>query len=556
MPAALYSQLQHVALTGTRRLPLSKLTCDSSSQNPIEQTLHCALTQADTPPALRLLRAVAIAAVIERATWQAPCVAEAAEQFTLTPIPAQPPFADDIVQYMRELITEAASGSYQGRHFLVALLRSLHQAQQSLPPELLVHALALASHRPGYSTDKELRPYISPVLGARGYWLAQQNPAWQWAGWLPSNEELETIWQQGNLEQRQALLLEQRKTNPGAARERFAAGFEQMNSKERIALIETLAINLSMDDEPFLEGLLNRTDRAVSKSLRREIVVLLNKLPQSRHCQRIMAIVQGLLQQDKKGIWHIEAPEDFDPAWERDGISPDSYHSHNSKTGQRAACLCQLIEHTPLSFWTQTLDSPPAELFKWANTTSWRKELQLSWLQRIYKEIPNADPIWVSSYFDKMRPGFDRAHFLQKLAHSQCEAIWLAQSPVSIDSDEMERGLHYKCDFLSAELSQRIIKTIQLLAKRLKSRIASALAKLTNAEIKDNPEALDHLHNLVRYLDESVLPEVDTLLRTHQDQWSHYWPQLYQQTVEKLKNRHKLHACQTAITARAHVTLS
>jgi len=557
MPAALYSQLQHVALTGTRRLPLSKLTSDRASQNPIEQALHCALTQPHTPPALRLLRAVAIAAVTERATWQPPRLAETAEPSTLSPIPAQQSFAADIVQHMRELITMAASVSdaLHTRHLLIALLRSLHHAQQSLPPELLVHALALGSHRPGYGTDKELRPYLAPVLGERGYWLAQQNPAWQWAVWLHCDEDLETIWQQGNLEQRQALLLEQRKTNPAAARERFASGFEQMSSKERIALIETLAINLSTDDEPFLEGLLQRTDRAVGRklrygNLRHKIVDLLNKLPQDRHSQRIMAIVHNLLQRDEKGAWYIEAPEDFDPAWEAYGITPESYHSYLPKNTPRASCLRQLVEQTPLSFWTQTLDMSPAELFNWANTTSWCKELQESWAIRIYKEIPNLDPIWVSFYYEKQHPGYDRANFLQHLPQSQREAIWLAQSPTSMDLDEIKICLQFVCDFLSTELSQKIIKYSELLAKQLEFSLE------THSQIKDDSKTLDHLCSLMPYLDESVLPQAQALLNTYQDLWLHYWPELYQQAVEKLKTRHKLQACQAAIAARVHASVS
>jgi len=561
MPTALYSQLQQVALTGTRRLPLSKLTPHSSSPNATEHALHCALTQADTPETLRLLRAVAVAAVMERATWQGtPASAEMAEH-ALAPIPAEPPFSPEIVQAMGQILDAEKAIGYGSRTLIVALLTRLCEAKQSLPPELLLQALSLGSHRPGFSTDKELRPYLSAVLGARGYWLARQNPTWEWVAWLPSDENNETIWQQGNLEQRHALLLREREHNPDAARERFAASFDHISSKERIFLIEVLKTKLSMNDEPFLESLLQRTDRAVGKNLRKKIVDLLDKLPQSHHSQRIMAIMRGLLQQDEKGIWQIEPPDDFDPAWLRDGISPEGDSTYNLETGRRGACLRELTAHTPLFFWSQTTGMSVEELVKWSNKTQWRRELQQGWFS-ILKQGSSADNQWIEIYFHNRKLSYDHREILPLLTQAQREAIWCKD----INNSELDLGNEIRfcqqqtVNFLSPEFSQRVIGRIELLAKQLKFRISNMLAKLglgdTKAEINEFPRALDYLNKVVTYLDDSVLPRVDALLHTYQDQWSQHWPNEYQSVCQKLALRHTLHACQVAIAARAQTTLS
>jgi len=550
MPAALYSQLQHVALTGTRRFPLSKLIASfTPSSSPTEQALHCALTQTDAPEPLRLLRAIAIAAVTERATWQPEPVPEAMQPAIL-PAPAAPSFSADLVQQMRSFVN---TNGNEERFLCIALLRCLREAKQSLPSELLVSALELGSHRPGYSSDQEIQPYVSPVLGARGNWLAQQNPRWQWAAWLPADKDHETLWQHGTAQQRQALLLEERKTHPDTARERLAASFEQMNSKECLSMLETLAINLSMNDEPFLESLLQRAVRKIGRNAHRQAVDLLDKLPQSRHCQRIISIMQNLLHQDEKGQWHIEAPEDFDPIWECDGITPENY---GAGAGRRGNCLYQLTAHTPLSFWTQTLDMSPAELYQWGNKTPWKNSLQQGWWTRVEGNL-TPDFAWMSFYLNHTRRSYSRNALLLKLSQNQRETLWLECAPTQLDFTEIKHCQRHGNDyeFLSAELSQKLIHHIQLLAKRLRFRLASILAQLSNSKIEDNPDALNNLNCVLLFLDDSVLPQANTLLHTYQNQWSQHWPDLYQDTCNTLEKRQKFLACQQGIAAQAQSAL-
>jgi len=562
MPAALYSQLQQVALTGTRRLPLSKLTANAtSSANAIEHALHCALTQADTPEPLRLLRTVAVAAVIERATWRGTPVSQP-DELNIAPVLTQAPFAPEIVQAMRAMFHQAQTGSYAGRTLTVALLRSLREAKQSLPPELLLYALSVGSHRPGYSTDTKLRPYLGAVLGARGYWLAQQNPTWQWAAWLCAHEDKDTeaIWQHGNMEQRHALLLRERETDPDAARERLAASFDQMNSKERSLMIEVLDTHLSMNDEPFLEGLLNRTDRTVGKNLRPRIVDLLDKLPQSHHSQRMSAIVKSLLQQDENGIWQIEPPDDFDPTWLRDGISADGYSIYGG--GRRAACLRALTAHTPLCFWTQTTGMSAEELITWSNKTPWKAALQQGWAMALENNNSPDNSPWFDIFLLKTKRHYERQEMLSKLPQAQREAIWLKDLPTRSSQDlaqEIKSCQGYSLALLSAEFSQYIIKRIGLLAKRLTFRITNILSKLglgdTKTEMNEFPEALNYLNEIVIYLDDSVLTEVDNLLNTYHDQWSKHWPDDYQNLCQQRELRRKLQLCQAAIAERAQTAL-
>ena len=91
-------------------------------------------------------------------------------------------------------------------------LAMLAQASLLLPPQLLPRALALAASSP------VLKSVLSPVLGKRGRWLAQQNPTWSYVASIGDGLPEPALWDHGTATERQAYLASLRRHQPDRAR--------------------------------------------------------------------------------------------------------------------------------------------------------------------------------------------------------------------------------------------------------------------------------------------------------------------------------------------------
>lgn len=238
----------------------------------------------------------------------------------------------------------------------------LAQAGLRLPQSLLPAALEAGAR------NSALRADLLSVLGARGLWLAQQNPAWKFAAGTDQQADPEKLWSEGTFEQRLAVLRNERANHPQAARERLEAAVKELNAKERLAMLEVLRARLSMDDEALLERLL--TDR--SGDVKQLAAELLSALPQSAHSQRVIAWITPLLKRDGD-TWTIEPPEKENTDWPRDGIHIKVQGFFQG--GERAWWLFQLTRLTPPAWWTETLGKSPEEVFAWAAKSEWKRQL-------------------------------------------------------------------------------------------------------------------------------------------------------------------------------------
>jgi len=558
MPVPLYAQLQQVALVGTRRLPLSRLPVTNATTDSITLAMQRALHQADTPEPLRLLRASTIAAVAQRASWEPDLVA-ATDEIPSSPDLSDesgPPWSNNIVQSMCGLVSMLETT--QHAHLGLALLHHLHQAQQLLPPALLPVALRRLSssyyHKPRY------RMLLS-VFGTRGHWLASQHKEWQWINECAAalnSQQPDDLWQHGSLEQRQILLERERQSDPDAARERLVAAFDKLNAKERRTFLETLEIGLSMNDEPFLESLLQRTPR-ISPVIRDITWRLLNNLPESRHSQRLWAIMQNVVHKNKQGQWDIELPEfkAIDPAWERDGVSASG--PYNKDHQSQSNLLESLVQHTPLRFWTQTTGMTPKELFYWAATdidSTWRFGLYDGWASVLSSSL-EPDPQWFLAawIYDDQRLR-RLAGNMFRLSSSARDQLWLCvksekKRHLTLEqlfevADEINycyRVSFAQMPFLSLELSQYLVKQIDLHAR---------FKKLANKPKSGEIEIPQLLEKLCLYVDNEVLPMIESLFQSYEKEWTQQCPETCKTIRHKLAWRHALHACEQAITERAH----
>jgi hypothetical protein len=226
----------------------------------------------------------------------------------------------------------------QGEHseILPEALERLQQAHLRLPHDLLPQALAYGTK------NKEVRSALVPVLGERGRWLSQFNQEWKWVNQLllqiekllPAN--VETIWQEGTLDERSMILRNMREVDPARARDWLAEVWKKEKAETRTTLLATFEVNLSLEDEPFLEKALD--DR--STNVQSLAVSLLARLPDSALVQRMQARADAILTYTKGKIT-ITALETIDEHWVHDGLDKDGA----AKTSTLQQIISLVIPH-------------------------------------------------------------------------------------------------------------------------------------------------------------------------------------------------------------------
>lgn len=263
-------------------------------------------------PAAGVLLLAGVARLRARAGRVPPTItsvpAAAVETLPSCPLPASQQIAKLVAENRVELLVEP----------LAELARRGRRIHPAVLPLLLG------------SSHAELQNLLRPVLGARGAWLAGQNPAWAWA--LPGPPDWEKLWEEGSSEQRIQALRATRVRDPMHARLCVQKVWASERPELRFEMLETLQAGLSRDDEPFLELCLD--DR--SAAVRHQAAALLAGLPGSELAERMWrrgaALVRwvlppkpDLLQKLRRSRLpgpHLDLrlPTSWDPAWARDGV--------------------------------------------------------------------------------------------------------------------------------------------------------------------------------------------------------------------------------------------
>ncbi|HEY7184859.1 MAG TPA: DUF5691 domain-containing protein [Blastocatellia bacterium] len=254
------------------------------------------------------------------------------------------------------------------RRLLPEWLAKTAAAGRRAPEELLPSLLELGR------AQEEAPEEILPALGARGRWLAAQNPDWFYAV-----ERLdETLWETGGGAQRRAVLAELRKRDAARARGLLASSWERESPKGRADFLTALENGLSLDDEAFLEAALD--DRR--KEVRGAAVDLLARLPESalrrRMFERVRPLITFKLNRLRRKTIEIALPEACDEAMQRDGVEPKPY---SRDIGEKAWLLQQMLGMIPPKLWSSESGWLISELIEAAKRGDWKNMLLDGWSQ-------------------------------------------------------------------------------------------------------------------------------------------------------------------------------
>ncbi len=296
-----------------------------------------------------VLRAAAVAGIARRAGTRALDLSSVA----LDPAPAEtlprilPEAANDLVLLL---------GGGREAALIPEWLALAAETRVRVAEELLPRLLALGAHR------RDLHAAIAAVIGARGSWLAAQEPEWSFA---LGADDPERAWREGDRVARVRALTTLRASDATRARELLAADWEREPPAERAAFVDALRTGLSRDDEPFLEATLD--DRR--KDVRTAAAALLARLPDSQLAQRAIARADAWVTAKRAMLGArsltVDLPAECTPAMQRDGVEPRP----PAKIGERAWWLQQTIAQVPPSHWTLARGLAPATALALARKT-------------------------------------------------------------------------------------------------------------------------------------------------------------------------------------------
>jgi len=337
--------LAGVALLGTRRAELPAAETDTA----LDQMLSKLGSDAET----RLLHGAGTLALRE-AAGQVPKRLNTAPKVLEANAETRPRCSEAAATLLAALLDGRSSDLLP--EFLNLLdTAGLRVPEEQLPP-LLERGSKLALQR----------PLILSVIGETGRWLAAQNPNWRyasagaetWDGALPD-------WKSSTMSTRQGILHQTRTRDPAMGRALLASSWKSETLATTVWMINAVATNLSMDDEPFLETALD--DR--NATVRRKAAELLSCLPESRLCKRMTEATENLLvwKADGENL-EVNFPEIISPELTRDGVTLRKWKDQSKI---RSAQVVDMVSAVPLSHWEDKWSLAPEAIIRGAQKSRW-----------------------------------------------------------------------------------------------------------------------------------------------------------------------------------------
>jgi len=210
------------------------------------------------------------------------------------------------------------------------------EAGRLVPGELLPALLDLGRRR------RQLRPALLAAGGERARWLAAQRPDWRFLLGEADERELTEPWDLAPIGRRVGHLAAVRRRDPAAGLALLAAGWDTETPDDRAALLKTLQVGLSTEDEELLERALDDRRREV----RSAALELLVRLPGSRYAARMAGRARACLRVGPSRV-DVRPPGQCDAAMQRDGVAARP----PAGTGQRAWWLEEVLARTPVRTW-------------------------------------------------------------------------------------------------------------------------------------------------------------------------------------------------------------
>ena len=429
-----------------------------------------------------LLEVASYLSVRRLAGWQAPRLAD------VTFATAPPDQRESISQSAAQRLSEMLAGTY--KELLPEWLELAVASGRRVPAQLLPELLDYARQ------ERDMRDAVDAVAGARGRWLAAQNPEWAFG----ALEDPQSAFATGARPARVAALRALRRQDPAAARELLAGVWPRESGDDRAALLPALAEGLTPDDEAFLDDALEDRKRDV----RETAAGLLAGLPASGFVTRMRRRVAPLITLKKSLLGlklEITTPQACDPGMLADGIDPKPPQG----MGEKAWWLSQMVTYVPPSTWAIEMIAPAA-------SSDWSHALLRGWWLATIREH---DEVWSEALLSQW---VDLAP-MQRLGLLEFVPTLLANLPAArreaLVLSALKRRLDAGADLLSRSSSwtPQMSRAFVTNLDRLASGPTPAFDVFTAARTRCDPAVYDQLATVAaRWPNEHISRTFDLLL--------------------------------------------
>ena len=291
------------------------------------------------------------------------------------PLTARPQLAQKQSPVISELMGMMLDGRY--KDILPELLELMAARGVTCPVEHVPNLLAYAA------TSVLNRHLVIGVLSEHDRMVAGLNPRWSFAAgdiltWQGAVREM-TI---AKPAQRQAFLRQLRHLDADFGRSLLKSRWKAEQPHVRLWYLRILQINLSMADEPLLEIALD--DRALS--VRKEAVLLLAGLPQSRLCQRMQNNVRHVLTWDaREKHLVVRFPTHVGRLLQRDGV-PIAAAGKEMTARLRGEQLRAMVGAVRLGHWEEKFGVSVGELLEDIEASRWPRTLMRAFTEAALRQ--------------------------------------------------------------------------------------------------------------------------------------------------------------------------
>ena len=291
---------------------------------------------------------------------------------------------------------------------LVEFIDLAVSVNRSFPPESLPALLDKCLEEPG------LYDKIKKVLGRRGQWLITLKPAWQ----TLALQITENSWLAGNQQERIAFLQKIRETKARKFWDYLNEVWPKEPYRNKIAFLEILEGQVTLEDEPFLLPYLE--DRR--KEVRKKVASLLSSIKESTLVHTLTQEGFSYLKWNAQNVFEVALPQSFPDHLLQFGLEKNR-KKERKQWGAKGDWVFQILTHIPPSFWEGHFGKSPTQCVQAIHKSEWRKLLlraliislnkhpEVNWQEAVGRYLlQQENPIWLEDncfqQFAKQLPDF------------------------------------------------------------------------------------------------------------------------------------------------------
>jgi hypothetical protein len=370
-----FYELTETAILGTDRKPLNRILASGDLGQTISDLSLQDSTSISQAPERVLIDQLTTLSIARKAGSHAKVFSA---EMIVCPAETQAKVSERSLALLVQILALETKGSELRPSKMVAeWLTFCAEAEQRVPEEFVPRLLGLGKN------ISELHPLIEKCCGEHFAWLLDLNQEWRssYKKHDYSNqdttqhiERLTNTFETAEQKERYLALLALREMAPAEALKLLSASFERESFDSKIVFLKALSTGLGLHDEPFLEDVALQDRR---KEVRTQAASQLCLIP-SRYRERMIARADQYLNYDSKNKqFVVTLPEKLDDSMSRDGIVDNL--SIDSRLGQKATWLCQILSLVPTSHWQKKFSLSAKEILKIATASSeWSLALTLA----------------------------------------------------------------------------------------------------------------------------------------------------------------------------------